>query len=169
MVGCRIGFGCASTLAAEKPPDLPSCAQKFGWLSTDYWLTKDLQQQIERLLFYQNHADARFEALKTNLDQTENSLKEIQKSYKILYATNSAEGPAKLSALLDHLDILERENSDKAQRLLSELGTQLNPQFEGMPVKNPDLAPYWNAEQLIGKDFKPQRIIFGSIGRPGDD
>jgi len=155
--------------AAEKTADLPSCALKFGWLATDYWLTKDLQQQIERLLFYQNRSDARFEALKRDLAQIENGLKQFQKSYKILYATNSAEGLAKLAALLDQLELPEKEDSDKAQRLLGELGTQLNPQFEALPVKNAELSPAWNAEKRVGKDFKPQRIIFGSTGRPGDD
>ena len=37
-----------------------------------------------------------------------------------------------------------------------------------MPVSNEDLAPAWTPK-LIGKDFKPKRIIFGSTGQFGDN
>ena len=190
--------------AAEQTPTLPSCSIRYGYLMADHWLTVDLAQQIERGLSYSHRTETNkqrpeFERLKQTIEEAERNLQDARNLYKTLFATNSAEGTARLGTLLEQIALAEAKNEKVAIALLQNLGEQTSGRkFQAVPVSKEDLAPAWSPSpnpiakgargeglrgsplpsdgrgvrgegQLIGDHYQPRRIIFGSTGKTGDD
>src|SRR6266705_865215 len=47
-----IWIGCSSLAACGLAADLPACADRYGKLMVDHWMTVSSLQQLERLLYY---------------------------------------------------------------------------------------------------------------------
>jgi hypothetical protein len=165
----------ADLAGAEDKPTLPACALRYGHLMAKHWLTVDLAQQSERGLFYRRGGEAaeqgtELEKLRPSQAAEEQKLAEARALYKTLLATNSAEGTARLSQWLEQIAAAESENEKAAIALLQSLGEQsIHGTFQAVPVSEEELAPAWDARKLIGADYRPRRIIFGSTGKAGDD
>src|SRR5206468_4200603 len=145
-------------------------ANKYGEAMVQHWLAVDLAQQLERAAFYQPHAtDTEVSQLKLALSQTEEQLDQARSLYKKLYKKQVTGHLDALDQLLSAATTRDIQNSELAQSLLTRIGGELaGKKFQAMPVSNEDLAPAWTPK-LIGKDFKPKRIIFGSTGQFGDN
>src|SRR5206468_10056304 len=135
-----LGTASAVNAAAEDTPNLPACALRYGYLMAGHWLTVDLAQQSERGLFYRRVGEgatsgATLEKLQRSLAAAEQKLNEARALYKTLLATNSAEGTAQLSQLLERAASAESENEKVATALLQSLGEQSSDRtFLALPV-----------------------------------
>src|SRR5437879_1952238 len=86
--------GAPRATAANANATSGSCAQRYGSLMADHWLTVDLARQIERGLFYHPGAEtaraqADFEKLEQTLASTEQDLSDALDRYRYLVASNS--------------------------------------------------------------------------------
>ncbi|MGZ4988703.1 MAG: beta-galactosidase, partial [Limisphaerales bacterium] len=120
--------------------------------------------------FYQPHAtNYEVNQLRLALSQTEEQLDEVRSLYKKLYKKQMTAHLDALDQLLNAATSRDVQNAEQAESLLARIGQELaGKKFNALPVSNADLAPAWSPK-LIGKDFKPTRILFGSTGQIGDD
>jgi hypothetical protein len=152
----------------------------------DHWLNVDLLRHIDRGLFYlraTNTSDLRthFEKLEQSVNDTEQQLNRALGLYRTLSATNSAARLTELSAVLEHAAEAENVNDLIATGLLKRLGEfQGEAKFNPLPISKADLAPAWSptkqtgysrgeASNLLDKNFRLRRILFGCTGKAGDD
>ncbi len=162
----------ASAAAADQP-SLASCFLRYARLMSDHWLTADLAHQLDRCLFYQpsDHGQefrSKFDELQRSLASVEQRLEGARAFYRSLNATNSADGLSELARLLDQNAEAESGNETAAVSLLQRVGERSGPgRFQALPVTKEQLAPAWNPRQMIDRNYRPRRILFGSTGKCG--
>jgi hypothetical protein len=163
-------FAVAFTSRAEEPNNLAPSALKYGEAMVQHWLAVDLAQQVQRAEFYHPHAtNTGINELTASLSQTEEQLDQARSLYKKLYKKEVAGHGGALDELLNVASTRDAQNADQSQALLNELGREVaGKKFNALPVSNDQLAPAWSP-LVIGKDFKPKRILFGSTGQIGDN
>ena len=170
--------GLGSGLAAQAEPgtpSLPACAQRYGELMVEHWLTVDLGQQIERGLGYLPDNQAQLQRtqsqqLQAALEATEQELDAARALYRTNYARPSPAAVTQLAALLERIAAEAAANGNAATNLLQQVGERSSPEaFQALPVPTSALAPCWDGTQHIGPHYQPKRILFGSTGRAGDD
>ncbi|MEY2429564.1 MAG: beta-galactosidase [Verrucomicrobiota bacterium] len=187
LLGCFLAAAVpVPATAAESGQTLPSCSIGYGYLMADHWLTVDLERQIERGLSYLHAAEtnkpgSEFEQLRQSIEGVEGGLLKAGDLYKLLFATNTVEGVIQLSALLEQISVSETNIERSAIALLQHLGERsIGPSFQALPISNNDLGPAWPAEAPpspaqqgrgvhIDDKYRPNRILFGSTGKSGDD
>jgi len=165
----------ANSRGADEPSSLGGCALRYGSLMTEHWLTVDLTQQIERGLSYAGGSGAAkpsadLAKLQAAVAAEGQELDRARSRYKVCFATNTTDGLRQLSRALDGIAAAEADDSAAAAALLQAVGSQsVGHEFRALPVTDADLAPAWDAHRLIGRHYRPTRIIFGSTGKAGDD
>ena len=158
------------TVRGEEAKDLAPLAMKYGEAMVQHWLAVDLAQQLERSAFYHpQKTNTEINQLTSSLSQTEEQLDQALDLYKKLYKKEITDHLDALDQLLNAVAARDVQNADQAEALLTRIGREVvGKNFKALPVNNAELAPAWSPN-LIGKDFKPKRIIFGSTGQIGDD
>jgi hypothetical protein len=155
---------------AEEPKELASYANRYGEAMVQHWLAVDLAQQIERADFYrETNAEADVVRMTAALGQTEEQLDQARSLYKKLYKKEVTNHVDALNQLLDAATARDKQNAEDAEVLLARIGRDMaGKNFKALPVSNAELTAAWSP-RLIGKDFRPKRILFGSTGQVGDD
>jgi len=157
-------------IRAEEPTDLAASANNYGEAIVQHWLAVDLAQQLERAAFYHpQKTNGDINQLTLSLSQTGEQLDEARALYKKLYKKQVTGHMDALDQLLNAAVTRDVQNNEQARLLLNRIGQQVaGKKFNALPVTNEELAPAWSPK-LIGKDFKPKRILFGSTGQIGDN
>src|SRR5580765_4730538 len=134
--------------AGADQPSSPSCALRYGYAMADHWLVVDLEQQIERTLFYapgQEQFSSGFADLKAAIHGTEQELDKARQLYSKIYRTNSLEELIRLAAILTQIAQDESANEKKAERLLQEIGEHGGVKdFRAMMIARAKLEPSWD-------------------------
>ena len=167
---CALVAALGMSAHGEEPKDLSSSAARYGEAMVQHWLIVDLAQQAERAVFYAPETgDAEVNHLSQSLGQTEEQLDQARELYKKLYKKEIADHLDALDELLNIAIAGDAQNAREAESLLTRLGRQsAGNKFKALPVSNAELDPAWDPK-LIGKNFQPKRILFGSTGKVGDD
>ncbi len=163
-------LACTFRVPAEESKDLAPSALKYGEAMVQHWLAVDLAQQVERAAFYHpRKTNSEIDQLTAALSQTEEQLDQARSLYKKLYKKEVTGHLDALDELLNAASARDVQNAQQAEALLTRIGQKVaGNKFKALPITNDELAPAWSPK-LIGKDFKPKRIIFGSTGQFGDD
>jgi hypothetical protein len=156
--------------------DLPSCADHYGRLMVDHWLTVSSLNQLERLLYYRDDlsnssADsARYRDLRKAVDRAENKLDDAYRLYASQFKKQSTDGVEILNKSLESIASEVNQNDTQVTTLLSAVGKgAAGDSFEATPVSKEEIKPAWDAGSMIDEKFRPKRILFGCTGRVGDD
>ena len=158
------------TSLAAAEAELAAAALRYGNLTVEHWLMVDTLQQIERAIFYQPATEnPETKDLQQSMSKTETQLEQARYLYKQIYKKQTPNTVAELDALLDGIAAAEAENEKRATALLTAVGSAAaGTAFRAKPVTREEIAPAWEAKKLIGENFQPKRIIFGSTGQAGD-
>jgi hypothetical protein len=169
-----------SLTAAELPHPQPlgtikECAAEYGHLMVQHWLNVDTCRQAERLQFYQRAGDRSsgsaqsFETLMDGIGRSELLLEKARELCKAELKDPSAHSALpEIRNLLIQAGRLEGKDAEEVDSLLGALGARIDG-FSPEPVSETDIRPAWDGPGTIRQDFKPNRILFGSTGRAGDD
>ena len=150
---------------------LDSLAVRYGELMVRHWLTEDIARQIERGASYRsNSVQSKISSFNTRVTDAEKQLTDARALYGKLYRKETQEPIGNLERLLNEAADAENRNATNGINLLQEIGVGLSGRsFRALPVGDKDLGPAWDAEKDIDKQFKPQRILFGSTGQVADN
>jgi hypothetical protein len=167
---------CTLLIACGVAADLPTCATTYGKLMVDHQLTVATARQLERLLYYQGElgkqtaAPSGYAKLRDSLAKIEHELDSAAILYAALFKSPSKEGIEKLTSDLQNIATDVAHNEHEAVELLNEAGKKAaGPMFQADPVRKEQLKPTWDMNSLVDENHRPNRILFGSTGRVGDD
>lgn len=146
-------------------------AIRYGELMTQHWMIADLAQQIERANFYQtNRFAAELNRLEQSILETEERLEQARTLYKRIHKKEVENHSDALSELLNAVAASDSGNENDAEALLNRIGRHTaGKKFQATPIRQEEIEPAWDAKKLIGKNFQPKRIIFGSTGQAADN
>jgi hypothetical protein len=166
----------AFTIATDgRAADLASCADKYGRLMADHWITVSTLQQVERLLFYSGALSkdgpqtVRFWEVRDSVADAKRSLDDASRRYAVLFKSPTKEGTEALDAALKKAAAAVERNEANVNRLLNDAGKRVaGNSFSPEPIGKADIEPRWDS-RLIDEHYRPKRTLFGSTGQVGDD
>jgi hypothetical protein len=165
----------AALVGTARSAELAACADRYGRLMVDHWMTVNTLQQLERFLYYdgeltkQPQLAVRYRQQADAVGKTGGRLKRAYQVYATLFKSPSKEGIEKLNEELEKIAAASRENDEQVSKLLSEAGkSTAGDSFQATPVSKEQIKPGWDASQVDEKQ-RPKRILFGSTGAAGDN
>lgn len=157
-----------SISGADPHPTLEKSSARYGYVAVDHWFTLESLRQLDRAFFYQtNSSDSRLDGLRKAFASADQTFGQARVLYKEFYTQKKTNDLPRLNVMLEQVAVLDSTTRRGAESLLDDLGHKLNQgKFEVLPVDDGVLRKDWT--NVVGKNFQPTRILFGSTATPGD-